>query len=146
MITNNDLHDDFRPRRKKSPTIQLTPLIYPGREPQESAKHCKMCGTRQKRFCTIRGPLKITECLDVDPRLPRVSGSTFWRIFGLGLVSPPSPPHPDRWYVITEKAECPKCNEKHPEKKYRRQFGLQRLFCLHLTAMFSNSVEFIPVL
>lgn len=145
MVTTN-LHDDFRSNRKKNRQVQPTVLNYPGHKPQESARHCKMCGTRQRRFYTIRGPLKINECFDVESKLPRVSGSLFWKIFGLGLVSPPSPPHPNKWYVITERAECPKCNEKHPEKKYRRQFGSQRLFCLHLTAAFSKSIEFIPIL
>lgn len=119
-------------------------LDYPGHPPDKSAKYCLRCGVKQRRSFVIRGPLDITECIDVPEKKPRITASPRWKKFGLAwLVSPPSYSLPDRWYVVTEEAQCPVCGECHKEKEYRRKFGLLKLSGINLLPSFLSSTELV---
>ncbi len=119
------------------PPSKYWPAPYPKRLADESSKHCKICGTQQIRIIEIEGPMPWYDCVGIEFKEPRCSGHWFFRTFGLGIISPPSPPDPNAWYVVVEWCRCPKCNREHKEKTYKRQFGHFALVVNHVKVHFN---------
>ncbi|MEK7610030.1 MAG: hypothetical protein AAB470_02850 [Patescibacteria group bacterium] len=147
MVIQNQNKFNLAPRLV--PRHPLTPAVsdYQGHSPDESAKFCLKCRTKQRRKFSVFGPMEGRLCGDLPVKLPRVTGHPIWKyLFYISyFVSPPYPPDQNRWYRVRVKAECPKCGEFHNEKDYRRQFGRLKRWELFLRSKISSSFEFVVI-